>query len=150
MVVLGRCHMGGCWWTRVEDIEIIGEGSYAVPGKRIRIKASALNLEARFEDGYDRLIAEATPVHPDWKGPFYLEFFCSMVRPAFLNADDEWEVLSPAIVEGASEGVTNEYLTVCHARDYSGDPYNGGQELGYHVETPGDFETMSFAVLISP
>jgi len=148
-VVPDRCFMGICSWWRVEDIEEMGEGSSVIPGKRIRVRTSMLVFDAVNDEGYERIQAEATSDNPGWSGTHYQQFFCSMERPAFLQDDDVWEVLTPASVAGFNEGMTNIYLSLCHANDYSGDPYTGS-ELGYEDAGDGIDQYKSFTQLTAP
>ncbi|WP_223638900.1 hypothetical protein [Rhodobacter sp. TJ_12] len=148
-VLLGRCHMGGCWWARVEDIEVMGEGSALIPGKRIRVRRSSLSLEAGNDEGYERIEAEATADNPGWTKTRYEQFFCSMERPAYLRDDEVWEVLTPTSVFGFNEGITNIYLSLCHADDYSGDT-GAASELGYEDRGIGSEQYGSFTQLTSP
>lgn len=126
-VVLGRCHMGGCWWSKITSIEPIGDGSAAVPGKRLLVTKSIA------ETTYGENEAPHAPATTAaiWSSESDSQYFCSMVRPAYLNDQNQWEELDPAHVYGATEGVTNLYLTLCHGEAYNGDPYNDGVRLGY-------------------
>ncbi|MDO5641340.1 MAG: hypothetical protein Q4G26_02980 [Paracoccus sp. (in: a-proteobacteria)] len=130
LVIRGRCHMDGCWWVRAETVEQIGTGSAAIPGSRLRVRMSHMSAHLQ-EDGPDYADL-ATPDSDAWDEASHTQFFCSMKRPAFLDDTQGWLLLDPASVGGASEGMTNIYLTLCHADAYrNGDPYEAGRKLGY-------------------
>lgn len=149
LVIRGRCHMDGCWWVRVESVEQIGSGSARIPGTRLRVRMSHMSAHLQ-TDGPDYADL-ATPDSDLWGGTSYSQFFCSMRRPAFLDDENGWITLNPARIGGASEGITNIYLTLCHANAYQdGDPYEGGKALGYAGDGYGGDGYKTFSQLTTP
>lgn len=145
MVVTGRCHMDGCWWVRVEAIEQIGEGTAHVPGRRLRVKTSGMSADLA-ADG-ENYAALATPDSPRWQDEGYSQFFCSRARPAFLDERGKWQVLNLAQIGGATEGISNIYLHLCH-HGVGDDPYATAEKLGYRAPLDGRESYPTFSELI--
>lgn len=127
-VFAGRCHMDVCTWVDQPPAHEIGTGSAAVPGRRVETTISLAQSEHLGGD---------YPVLPpgglDWSAPQPVQFFCSTVRPAFLEADGSWMVLPLPEVFGATESITRQYLHACHPNASGGDPYQLPAMLGYSV-----------------
>lgn len=142
-VVTGRCHMDSCWWVRIEEIEDIGTGSDAIPGRRLLVRLSHASSEMAVED-YDTV---PSPDADIWGDPVHDQYFCSMIRPAVLTDGEGWVVLPLPSVFGATEGATNIYLDLCHGPG-DRDPYEAVKGLGYDVNEDRSFKT--FNDLIAP
>lgn len=128
-VVRGRCHMESCWWLKVTSLEVMGQGTPAVPGERIRVRVN-----------YAESGDQPRPDSPLWNESDHMQLFCSMARPSFLRDGEGWVALTPDRISGVNEGMVNVYLNLCHAGRYDDDPYNAAK-LGYHRTEDRNFKT---------
>ncbi|MFC0813031.1 hypothetical protein ACFHYO_13050 [Paracoccus panacisoli] len=137
-----RCHMGGCTWVIQSAARQIGEGSAAIPGRRVEVTARAASAE--YPDDY--------PAHPEagleWSAPFTDQYFCSSRRPAFADADGSWQVLDLPQVFGASEAVSLRYLKACHPGT-GDDPYAAAEALDLAPSPDAGRRFPDFAALIA-
>lgn len=131
--------MDYCWWLRMEPAREVGQGSAAVPGRRMQ--AVIARAEA------DNPGAWRPDVDSDiWSETANQGIFCSRTRPAIQN-EDGWLVLPLPSLSGASEGISNMYLHVCHP-GRGDDPYTAVQGLDFavpsrlHLVTFSSFEEL--------
>lgn|GEM_PF-2974492 len=130
-VFAGRCHMDICTWVDQPPARGIGTGSASVPGRRVETTVSLAQSEHVGGDYPD-----TPPRGLAWSAPQPVQFFCSTVRPAFLDADGSWMVLPLPEVFGATESITRQYLHACHPNADGNDPYRMPATLGYSAGTP--------------
>lgn len=142
-VFVGRCHMESCTWLSQSPAREVGQGSAAVPGRRV--EATVLVAQTEHPDGS---YPETAPSGLAWSQPQSVQFFCSRKRPAFQAADGSWLVLPLPQVFGATKSVTRQYLRACHPDAGDGDPYEVPASLGYSVGVPPQDEYPDFEALI--
>lgn len=138
----GRCHMNVCTWVDQPPGREIGTGSQTIRGRRIETTFRV--AQSSHPDG-------SYPVTPPaglkWSPPQPVQFFCSTMRPAFMDADGSWMILPLPEVFGATESITRRYLRACHPGAEYGDPYRTPAALGYVAGVPSqdlypDFEAL--------
>lgn len=137
-----RCHMGACDWYIQAPARETGQGSDAVPGRRIEVDERT----ARSEHAGD--YPDHAPPGLSWS-PERLELFCSTVRPAFREADGRWTTLPLPEIFGASEGISLRYLKACHA-GAGDDPYEAVAGLGYRASPQAGRDFPNFDALVAP
>ena len=142
-VFLGRCHMEGCTWLSQSPARDIGQGSMAVPGRRV--ESTATVAQSEHPGG---LYPATAPNGLAWSQPQRVQFFCSPARPAFRTTDGSWLVLPLPEVFGATESITRQYLRACHPGTGTGDPYEIPRTLGYSAGMPGQDSYPDFDALI--
>lgn len=125
-VFAGRCHMDVCTWISQPPARQIGTGSSTVPGRRVETTVSLAQSEHP-----GGAYPETPPGGLEWSAPQPAQFFCSPVRPAFLDSDGSWIVLPLPEVYGATESITRRYLRACHPGAEGDDPYQVPATLGY-------------------
>lgn len=130
-VFSGRCHMDVCTWVDQPPARQIGTGSGRIPGRRVETTVSLAQSE-HLGGSYPDTLPEGL----EWTAPQPAQFFCSTIRPAFLDADGSWMVLPLPEVFGATESVTRRYLRACHPGTEGRDPYRMPAVLGYSAGMP--------------
>ena len=123
--------MDVCTWISQPPARQIGTGSSTVPGRRVETTVSLAQSEHP-GGAYPQM----PPAGLDWSAPQPAQFFCSTVRPAFLDADGSWIVLPLPEVYGATESITQRYLRACHPGAEGNDPYQVPGTLGYVAGNP--------------
>ncbi|MFZ7094964.1 hypothetical protein ACOPJQ_13110 [Luteimonas dalianensis] len=129
-VIVSRCHMDACTWVEQPPAREIGQGSDAVPGRRVETTTRSAESAHRNPGGLPDY-PDTAPAGLAWSQPVPVEYFCSMRRPAFRDQDGSWFVLPLPQVAGATEGITRRYLRACHPEHVVDDPYEAPARLGY-------------------
>jgi len=142
-VFVGRCHMEGCTWLSQSPAREIGQGSTAVPGRRV--ESTVTMAQSEHSGG---LYPTSAPAGLAWSKPRNVQFFCSPARPAFQTDDGNWLVLPLPEVYGATESVTRQYLRACHPGAATDDPYESPKALGYSAGMPQQDSYPDFDALI--
>ena len=135
--------MEGCTWLSQSPARDIGQGSMAVPGRRV--ESTATVAQSEHPGG---LYPATAPNGLAWSQPQRVQFFCSPARPAFRTTDGSWLVLPLPEVFGATESITRQYLRACHPGTGTGDPYEIPRALGYSAGMPGQDSYPDFDALI--
>jgi len=117
VILLARCHMGSCWWWKVENTKSIqAEGS----GELFRV----LHRSADEEISDERFDARGYPDTPSkgaqWSKVEESFVLCSKRLPAFISYDPKIQKYLAVVPFskknfpiGATEGVANLYHHVC-------------------------------------
>lgn len=142
-IFVGRCHMESCSWLSQTPARDIGQGSAAIPGRRVESTVTVARSEHP-----GGLYPAAAPDGLAWSPPHPAQFFCSPARPAFQAEDGSWLVLPLPEVYGATESITRQYLRACHPGAETGDPYEVPKALGYSAGMPQQDSYPDFDALI--
>jgi len=116
-VVLGRCHMNGCWWWKVAKVETVKD---APNGKLLKVSTRSTSeeySEAKVEkQGYPDLPSK----NSKWDGISESFIFCSSKLPSYIAYDPDKKHFVGTIPfdqngesSGATEGIANLYAYVC-------------------------------------
>ncbi|MBB1075844.1 DUF1311 domain-containing protein [Rhodoferax sp. 4810] len=117
-IVLGRCHMGGCWWWQVDKTQLI-RSNHNNRLMRVDVKTTdATYSDAHVEQhGYP----DVPPANAHWQRAEDTYIFCSRSLPAYLSYDQERGQFIANVPfdqdgqsSGATEGVANLYSHICH------------------------------------
>jgi len=118
-IVLGRCHMNSCWWWKVEKTETIRAERKDKLVKAYVKTTSADYSETEVErDGYPGL----PPAQAQWGGAAEVFLFCSKKLPTYIEYNQDNGQFTGTVpfdpsgaTSGATEGIGNLYLYVCHS-----------------------------------
>lgn len=143
---VGRCHMDACSWIEQGAPRQLGEGSAAVPGRRIETPERWATREYPGGDYPD-----AVPEDLDWDEARQVQYFCSPTRPAIREPDGAWSVLPLPEVFGATEAATLAYARACHPDLAGDDPYELAEAMGDKAEpADGPATYPDVAALVAP
>lgn len=116
-VVKGRCHMGVCWWWKVEKIENVKAEKtrrlVRVYGKTTEVEFSEREMK---KHGYPN----SPPRQSQWEEIGETYIFCSKRLPTYIVYDEGTKQFTGTIPFdpsgnslGATEGVGNLYYSIC-------------------------------------
>ncbi|HEY0116346.1 MAG TPA: hypothetical protein VGB54_11535, partial [Allosphingosinicella sp.] len=109
---IGRCHMGGCSWFRVEDFAMVRE-TPDMALLRVTLR------EGSSTHGNGRPPRENSNAAIAWNAqPSETYILCSSSRPALIERAENgrWEAVRMDLVTtaGAMESAAAQYAAVCH------------------------------------
>jgi hypothetical protein len=136
-VILGRCHMGVCWWWNIKSVELLHEES----GKGALYKVRAQQGEKEYGEKYvdKNGYPKKPPNYIDWSSEGVEYVFCSRKLPLVINRGNggKFEATVP-IVSGAAEGVGNLFKHVCKFDISSSDFNEDENNFTYSLNKPLD------------
>jgi uncharacterized protein YecT (DUF1311 family) len=117
-IVMGRCHMNGCWWWKVEKTETI-----KTEKQNKLIKVYTRSTSAEYSDAYvDKHGYPAVPAKKaKWDDIVESYIFCSSKLPTYIDYSKEKKKYTAVVpfsqdgeTYGVSEGIGNLYAYICH------------------------------------
>jgi hypothetical protein len=134
-LIVGRCHMDGCWWFSVENAEKMGESKagelFAITMKTWSASCPLGKCGRKSFDGAGTSFVFCSRKYPTWIDG-YEEY----------NDPNKWTFtpLGPGsrdAFSGVHEGIHRMYWAACHGLDADA-PFDAklGQRYGYATELP--------------
>ncbi|MGB4499192.1 MAG: lysozyme inhibitor LprI family protein [Methylococcaceae bacterium] len=114
-IVMGRCHMDSCWWWKVESTQRIQSNN---KGELIKAVVRTTSVEYRSSEVERKGYPALPPKKAQWEEAADTFIFCSNNLPAYFDYDKEQKKFVGLVFgesAGATEGVENLYVHVCHS-----------------------------------
>ncbi len=117
-IILGRCHMGSCWWWQVNKTEVI-----RTEHDNRLVKIAVKTTDATYSDAHltERGYPDYPPATAHWENAADTYILCSNSLPTYIVYDqkrDQFIANVPFDQDGhscgATEGVANLYSHICH------------------------------------
>lgn len=133
-IVIGRCHMGTCWWWKIEKTEVIQSGK---KGKLLKVFTTSTSVAFTASQLNKYGYPETPPKNCKWDGVSESYIFCSSRLPLYIEFDKDKNKYVGTVpfldkdgnTAGATDGVGNLYCHVC----------NGGEKAHFDVD-PGSLD----------